>query len=276
MRRLALALGSLALASLASSPALADCPPGSALCASVGVGLPPIDVGGQISVGIPQIVVPVPVAPAAPPPVYVYAEPPPPPAYYPAPRRFYVPPTYYGVGKVGLDLHVDGAMGFGASNGGGVYGGGGAGLALRYHALPHFGLEVGTDFLGGHDWEGRKTTTVSGNAGGLIYLNPRSRAQVYLSGGMLVDHTSASTQGAYTLMSNVVQADSLAYTHLGGYAGMGLELFATRRLAFHLDARGIVRQNVSGNAPEFTDPSTGRTTNTSGGLVTQAGLVFYF
>jgi Outer membrane protein beta-barrel domain len=274
MRRLALALGSLALSTLASAPALAQS----------------VQVGGQISVGIPQIVVPVPAAPAAPPPVYVYSDaPPPPPGYY-APQAYYQPPprfrtlapAYYGVGKLGLDLHVDGAMGFNSAEGHGVYGGGGAGLGLRYHATPHFGLELGVDFLGGRDWESRKTTTVAGNMGGLIYFNPRSRAQVYLSGGLLVDHTSvggqgdASVSGAKGSENDFSTIDGTAFTHVGGYAGMGLELFVTRRLTFHLDVRGVVRQNVSGGAAEFTDPSTGNTTNTSGGLVSQAGLIFYF
>jgi hypothetical protein len=66
------------------------------------------------------------------------------------------------------------------------------------------------------------------------------------------------------------------FTHLGGYGGIGLEMFATRHLAFHLDARGVVRQHVGGNNPEFTDPSTGRTTNTSAGLVGSGGMLFYF
>ena len=57
---------------------------------------------------------------------------------------------------------------------------------------------------------------------------------------------------------------------------MALEIFLTRRVALHFDARGIVRQNVAGNSPEFTDPTTGKTTNTSGGFVGSGGILFYF
>jgi hypothetical protein len=275
MRRLALALGSLALATLASAPALADCVPGTAFCAAVGVGLPPVQVGGQISVGVPQVVVPVPMVPAAPPPVYVYA--PPPPAYYQPAPRYYAPAPYYGVGKLGLDVHGDGAMGFGPGPEHNVFGAGGIGLGLRYHALPHLGFEVGADFLGGRDWAGRNTRTFSGNAGGLIYFNPRSRAQLYLSGGLLVDHTSASgSSGQEGFENGAIATSNIDFTHVGGYAGMGMELFATRRFAIHFDVRGVVRQNISDGAPEFTDPTTGRTTNTSGGLVSQVGAIFYF
>jgi hypothetical protein len=100
-------------------------------------------------------------------------------------------------------------------------------------------------------------------------VNPRSRAQVYLSGGFLGDYARAS----------VTPFTAHAYDHVGGYAGLGLEVFATRRLSFHLDARGLVRQNVAPDAaerPEFTDLATGRTTNTSAGMVGSAGMLLYF
>ena len=71
-----------------------------------------------------------------------------------------------------------------------AYGLGGAGLGLRYRATPHFGLELGADVLGGPDYNGNKRLEVSGNLGGLLYVNPRSRAQFYLSGGLLVDHAT--------------------------------------------------------------------------------------
>jgi hypothetical protein len=277
MRRLALALApiaSVALTTLASAPALADCVPGTLFCASAGVGVPAVQMGGQVSVGAPTA------PPTAPPPVYVYAPPPPPaygyapppPAYAPMPRR--VAP-YHGVGHLALDIHGDGAMGFGPGPEHNVFGMGGVGLGLRYHALPHFGFEAGVDFLGGQNYQGRSTTDFSGNAGALVYFNPRSRAQFYLSGGLVVDHSRSGSPSDLPPGENLAIAPA-SYTHVGGYAGLGLELFATRRLAFHFDLRGVVRENVSNGGPEFTDPSTGRTTNTSGGLVGQAGVLFYF
>jgi hypothetical protein len=284
MRRLASALGSLAIATLLSAPALADCVPGTQLCASAGVaaGIPVLRADGQISVGIPNIVLPFPAPQAAPPPA-APAEPMP---YAEAPQYGYAPqarhprhvyrvrPTY-PASRLALDLRVDGAMGAGRTATQHIYGVGGAGIGLRYRAVPHFGLELGFDVLGGRDFNDRKRLEFVGSAGGLLYVNPRSRAQFYFSGGMIADSAKA-TPYATTLQTNdFVQRDQ-HYTHLGGYGGVGLEMFATRHLAFHLDVRGLVRQRLGGEVPEFTDPGTGRTTNTSGGVVGSAGALFYF
>ncbi len=281
MLRLATALGSLALATLLSAPALAQ-------GVGVGVAIPGVQVGGQINFGVPPIVY------QAPPPPQIIMAPPPqaPPVvvYAPVPQQrpmyAYAPPQQpaWGASRLGLDLRVDGAAGFNSNKAGDAYGVGGAGLGLRYRATPHFGIELGADFLGGRDWNDHKTTEIAGNFGGLVYLNPRSRAQLYLSGGLLVDHASASPSTSTTACP--VDADfacpasatqrGLSYTHVGGYAGLGLEIFATRRIAFHVDGRGFVRQNIGGDSPEFTDTTTGRSTNTSGGILGSAGVIFYF
>jgi hypothetical protein len=288
--RFATALGSFALLTFGALPAFADCIPGTGLCASAGaaVGLPGLPVpgvqaNGQITIGLPPLFSPAPqaaplppppqvvVAPQGPPPpVFVYPQGGPPPPYY----TRSAPPPFWGASKLGIDVRVDGAAGFGANARQEAYGVGGAGLGLRYRATPHFGFELGMDVLGGRDYNANQTVEVSGNVGGLVFFNPRSRVQVYLSGGFLADRAKASpTPGPFTLTTT---SQDLVYNHVGGYAGLGLEFFVTRHLSFHLDARGIVRQNVDGNTPEFTDPTTGRTTNTSTGLVGQGGAVFYF
>jgi hypothetical protein len=259
------------------------------MCASVGVAIPGIQADGQITVGIPNIVLPFPapvqpvappVAPAYPmpyaaPPQYVYVQPAPP----PAPRQWCDyrarPRPVYPAGRLALDLRADGAVGAGPTGSHSLYGLGGAGVGLRYRALPHFGLELGFDVLGGRDYSDRKRLELAGTAGGLIYVNPRSRAQFYFSGGMMVDRAKATLGSATRTTTDFVQAEQ-HFTHLGGYGGIGLEMFATRHLAFHLDARGVLRQRVAGDGPEFTDPATGRTTNTSGGVVGSAGMLFYF
>jgi hypothetical protein len=276
MHRFAAALGSLAIATFFAAPAHAQCIPGTALCASAGVSTPPIQVGGQISVGLPQlsVQVPIPAAPSAPPPA---AQPPAPRYYAPAPPppvRYAVPrDPGYGSSKLGLDLRIEGAGGFSKGQQRDVYGLGGGGVGLRYRLAPHFGVEAGVDLLGGHDYNDRKRLEVVGSAGGLFFINPRSRLQLYLSGGMLVDHARASStyDAAYL-------APTQTFTHVGGYAGLGLEYFISRRIALHGDVRGIVRQKVGGNsdAPEFMELGTGRSTNTSGALVGSAGIAFYF
>jgi hypothetical protein len=287
--RVAAALGSLAIASLASAPALADCIPGTGVCASAGVGIPGVNANGQITIGIPPFFGPPPAPPpAAPaPPVVVpqYAPPPPPQVYVypqygypqaPPPPQYAAPRPDWGASKLGLDFHVDGAAGV-ASGLHPSYGLGGAGLALRGRLTPHFGVELGVDVLGGRDYNGNKRLEVAGNLGGLLYFNPRSRVQVYLSGGLLADHAKATPAPEARTTNLFIAREDLVYNHVGGYAGLGLEFFATQHLAFHLDARGVVREKVSGTpGPEFTDPTTGRTTNTSGGVVGQGGVVFYF
>jgi hypothetical protein len=288
MRRFATMFAGLTVATLASAPALADCIPGTGLCASAGVavGIPAVQVGGQVTLGIPPFVVPG----FAPPPAA-----PPPPAYYPAPQQVYIyappqprpmyvyaqpPQQSWGASRLGLDLRGDGATGIGADKLGRAYGAGGAGIGLRYRVAPHFGLEAGVDVLAGRDYNDHQSVEVIGTFGGLVYVNPRSRVQLYLSGGGLVDH--AHTPGSAGT-SPQVEADLYtpaasqvpSYTHVGGYGGLGLEMFATRRLAFHIDAKGFVRQHVGGDAPEFTD-AAGHSTNTSGGVVGQVGMLFYF
>lgn len=280
MRRFATALGTLALATAISAPALAQ-------GVGVGIAIPGVQVGGQITLPVPQIVLPAPptvvVSRPAPPPTVIVAPQQPPAVYYaPVPQRpvYYRPAEpFWGASRLGVNLRVDGATGFTPNVSGRPYGLGGAGIGLRYRATPHFGLEGGVDFLGGTDWNDHKTFDFAGNLGGNLYFNPRSRVQLYLSGGFLADHASATPGAAACTLQSLCYASygkDLSYTHVGGYAGLGLEIFATRRLAFHLDARPFVRQTVGGSTPEFTDPTTGRSTNTSGGIMGSGGMVFYF
>jgi hypothetical protein len=250
-------------------------------------------VGGSVTVGIPIPTIVFPGAtpapaqppPAAPPEVVVVPQYQPPPqyVYQPPPQRpvyVYAPQPVWGASRLGVDLRVDGAAGFGGSLGHNAYGMGGAGLGLRYRATPHFGIEVGVDVLGGRDYNDLHRVEVAGSLGGLLFVNPRSRVQLYLSAGVLADHARATGDGNATPApgagnSLATAPAALEYNHVGGYGGLGLEMFATRRLSFHIDARGIIRQNVGGDSPEFTD-ANGKSTNTSGGVVGSAGMVFYF
>jgi hypothetical protein len=283
MRRFACALGALGalgFATLASAPALADCVPGTGLCASAGVGvgvpvigIPGVQANGQITIGIPPVVVPAPATTPAAPPVIVYEPARPPvinamPMPRPRPRMVYAP--QYGTLPIGLDLRFDAAAGFGGSKLGNAYGMGGGGIGLRLRPFRHLGFEGGIDLMGGRDYNDNHRVELAGNVGALLYVNPRSRAQFYFSGGGLVDYAHAT---------NDLTGFDQKYTHLGGYGGVGLEVFLNRHVALHFDARGLVRQNVRDGAdrvPEFVEPGTGRSTNTSGGFVGSAGALFYF
>jgi hypothetical protein len=146
---------------------------------------------------------------------------------------------------------------------------GGAGLGLRYKPVRTFGIESDIDFVGGHDYQGDSRSETAFSFNGLIFLNPRSRAQFYLLAGF--GWSSAHVQ-------NDAQGTSASYSYFGGQGGIGLEVRLSRSLAFNVDVRGFIRSRTDGLAqtqPEFTD-QYGRTTNTSGGGLFTGGMTLYF
>jgi hypothetical protein len=222
-------------------------------------------------------------ATAPPPPVVVY-QPPPPVVVYQAPRYVQAPPppVYYYRPKPaaypkrnewGLNLHVEGAALGHSSTAVHDSGMGGVGFGLRYKPIPAFGIEADIDFLGGRDYNGFQRDETTFTLNGLVFLNPKSRAQVYLlagfgwSGAHVVDDSLG-----YTTQSN-------DYAYFGGQGGIGLEFRVARHFALSLDALGFIRERIDQGAdqnPEFTDPATGQTSNTSAGVLFRGGMTFYF
>jgi opacity protein-like surface antigen len=271
-----------------------NCPPGSWFCAEAqvpGVG------GAQITVGntqnqlqplpAPQTTPPVVVQPApqqppvvvyqpAPPPVVVVRQPPPSYRTYYMRRRVALLPRQ----EWGLNLRVEGAfIGSGYSGNAGL---GGFGAGLRYKPTPWFGVEAGADFAIGRDYNDYARNETAFTLAGLLFLNPHSRAQVYLLAGFgwsianVSNDTYASTP---QFTEPVTLGDTVSYHYFGGMAGVGLEYRMTRHIAFNVDMRGFLRGRTDSGAdanPEFRDPSTGQTTNTSGGLLVTGGMTFYF
>lgn len=237
---------------------------------------------------------PPPRRPPPPPPVYrkpviVYgpphpymSEPPdaPPPYLYSRPHRTLVPPREWG-----LNVHAQGAMIGGGSTGNAGLAGGGVGL--RFKPVRSFGIEANFDVLGGdRDYQGFKRNETAFSVNGLLFLNPRSRAQIYLLAGFgwSEAHVNCDNQDACGSTSSDAH-----YDYFGGQVGAGLELRLTRVLAFNVDIRGFIRDRTDSLAqsqPEFQDPancattgsSTGtcRTTNTSGGGLLTGGMTLYF
>jgi hypothetical protein len=261
----------LAVPELAWAQAPGSCPPGSWFCAEApqapaGPAGQPVQVQVQPGYG-----------PAPAPPVVVY-QPPPPVVVYQAPQtRYYaVPPpppaqVYYVKqrrqrSEWGINLHLEGAA-FGAKPGvtsDGIWGGG---IGLRFRPVPVFALETDLDFVGGTDWNGYNRSEVASTINGLFFLNPHSRAQVYLLAGFGWDWATVS--GAPLGMQNP--------DYFGGQGGLGLEFRAAKHLALNFDVRGFIRTRIDDNAsyvPEFT--SNGETTNTSAGVIFTGGLTFYF
>ena len=69
------------------------------------------------------------------------------------------------------------------------------------------------------------------------------------------------------------------YSYFGGQIGVGLEFRVLDTVSLDLDVVGFIRGRTDNAAqlhPEFTDPDTGRTTNTSGGGLFRGGITFYW
>jgi Outer membrane protein beta-barrel domain len=219
-----------------------------------------------------------------------YAAPPPPPvAYEPPPPVAVAPPPPYDYSAArrgltypepphewGLNLHLQGAMiGHGSNGNAGL---GGAGLGLRFKPSRYFGLESDLDFLGGTGYAGddRHETGLSFN--GILFLNPRSRAQLYLLAGFgwtWAHSVCDPSTGAACPNNTAIDAN---YTYFGGQAGAGLEIRLSRTVAFNLDVRGFVRSRtdqLAQSQPEFTN-SQGQSTNSSGGGLVTGGMTIYF
>jgi len=208
-----------------------------------------------------------------PPPPAVIDEPgePPPYEYEPPPHLAHEPisrPREWG-----LNLHLEAAT-IGRGTGGDASMGG-AGFGLRFKPTRHLGLEADLDFAGGHDYQGAHRSETAFMLNGLVFLNPRSRAQVYLLAGF--GWSGAHVTCDPTMDSCAGPAD-VNYSYFGGQVGAGLEVRLTRVLAFNVDLRGFIRgrtDQLAQTQPEFTD-QYGRTTNTSGGGLLTGGMTLYF
>ncbi len=287
-----------------------NCPPGSWFCAETDqkpaapAGQPVAPVAPVAPAGVgagakPEVLQPLPsqaptggaaaAASGAPgaagapgtPPAVVYQPAPPPPVviYQPAPRVVVreAPPPYHYTPRAaaalrrewGLNLRLEGAMlGSRASSSSGM---GGVGVGLRYKPVPAFGIEAGLDFVGGRDYNGDKRGETAFTLNGMVFVNPRSKTQLYFLAGF-------GWSGAQVSHDDF-SYDSTTYAYFGGQAGVGLEFRLARHFALNADLRGFVRARTDDHArssPEFRDPVTGRTTNTSGGGLFTAGMTFYF
>ncbi len=270
-------LGLAALAVFTASPSAAraddgkECPPGSWFC---GDASPPATGANKELQPLPASGGATETKPApAPPPVVVYQPPPStvivppheaPPPYYYVPRQ---PPRKQ---EWGLNLHVGGlVLGKGRDDNAGMAL---VGLGLRFRPLPALALEVDLDVAGGRDYNGFRRRETALGFNGLLFLNPRDRAQVYfLAGFGWAGATAIDDRSGYDLAE-------YHYGYFGGTAGIGLEFRLSKLVALNFDVRGFVRGRVDERKrdyPEFVS-TDGRTSNTSGGGLLQGGLTFYW
>ena len=205
------------------------------------------------------------------PPVVVYQPPPPVVVVRPdtPPPYDYAPPQHAGVrprSEWGLNLHLEGATIGHGSNDASM---GGGGIGLRLKPTRYFGIETDVDFVGGTDYQGDHRNETAFSVNGLFFLNPKSRAQLYLLAGF-------GLSGAH-VTSDTSSLDQ-HYGYFGGQIGAGLEIRLSQAFALNLDLRGFIRgrtDRLAQTQPEFTN-ADGRTTNTSGGGLITGGMTIYF
>ncbi len=259
---LALSLASACVLSPALARAQEDpnCPPGGWFCEET----PPPAESPEEGAPPPPEAGP----PRYPPPVIVYEpEPqrPPPPKQRRPWRR-----------KWGLNLHLEGVMMGHGDNRHDDSGMAGIGLGFRYRPIPHFAVEAGLDFLGGVDWQGndRRESALLLNA--MVFVNPRDAVQFYVLGGFGFSGATVTPRDQY---GDPIEGNEQHWSYFGGQMGLGLEFRVTRRVSLNLDVVGFIRGRTNDEArlsPEFTDPETGRTTNSSGGGLFRGGITFYW
>ncbi|WP_437780543.1 outer membrane beta-barrel protein [Sorangium sp. So ce1097] len=227
---------------------------------------PPVVVYQTPSGHPPQVIV---VAPGTAPPPRVIVRRTTPPAPPPPPKKRWR--RHWGV-----NFRMEGLM-MGREHGGAEDAGmGGVGISLRYRPVPAFALDLGADFLAGTDYNGDPRTEVPLSLSGMLFVNPRSRTQFYFTGGFNMSHAEVE-RGAGAVASGEEFVPNTEYDYFGVHGGIGLEFRLSPRLALNIDALGFVRGRTDdGRVPEFRDPATGRTTDTSGGGLFRGGLSVYW
>ncbi len=152
----------------------------------------------------------------------------------------------------------------------------GLGAALRWRVIPWLAFEGGLNVAAGRDTFSQLRTEISGSVTSLVFFNPEHRVQVYGVGGLT--WASASIRNEYT--ADYAYADySSHYGYFGGLLGLGLEARITPHLALNGDLRAFIRTRTDEAAayyPEFYNPSTGRSSNTSAGAYFNMGMTLYF
>ena len=158
-----------------------------------------------------------------------------------------------------LGLHFDVGGTFGPQ----VVMGGFSG-AIRFRPKEHVGIDLGSGYFAGNDYQGFYRTEIPLTANVLFFVNPQHKLQLYFLMGPGVSFGRVNTFNEVRRM-----------THIGGQAGIGLELRLAPAFALNVDARGIIRHRIDNDPrPEFIDGT--RSTNTSGGAVLTFGGTIYF
>ncbi|MDH3200566.1 MAG: porin family protein [Myxococcales bacterium] len=159
--------------------------------------------------------------------------------------------------KVGLHFDVAGTFGPSVRMGG--FDG-----ALRFRPAPHFGIDLGSGYFAGNDYDGDFRREVPVTTNFLFFVNPKSKVQFYV---LLGAGLSFGKKESFNEVRNM--------THAGGQAGVGLEFRLAPGFALNTDVRGVLRHRIDNDPrPEFLDGP--RSSDTSGGALLTFGGTFYF
>ncbi len=152
----------------------------------------------------------------------------------------------------------------------------GLGGALRFRPIPHIAIEGAAEFLWGTDYNGFQRFEQALLVNGLFYANPRSSVQLY--GIVGFGFGAAFLDSGVAADGQPVLRDE-TYSYRGGQLGVGVEGRVTRHFALGADLIGFLRWRADrgrGSEPEFVDPVTHRTSNTSTGGLLRLGATFYW
>lgn len=159
--------------------------------------------------------------------------------------------------KLGLHFDVGGTFGPEVSMGGFTG-------ALRFRPKKHIGIDLGSGYYAGNDYQGFYRTEVPLVANVLFFLNPQHKFQFYFVLGPGMSFGRVELPGETRRM-----------THVGGQGGFGVELRLARAFALNADVRGVIRHRIDNDPrPEFFDGTRG--TDTSAGALVTFGGTFYF
>lgn len=164
---------------------------------------------------------------------------------------------------------------------------GGLGLSLRFRPLQRVALDLGVDLITGTDATGGERTEVPLSASALIYVNPRSRAQVYFLVGPNLSFAQVSREALvpeYLGPNSALASSSLQmqefeydYIYLGGQAGVGLDVRLTRHISLDFALLGVIRSRIDDEpGAEYVDQDTGKSTDTSGAGLFRGGVTFWW
>lgn len=151
----------------------------------------------------------------------------------------------------------------------------GFGAALRFRPIPHIAIEGSLELVWGTDYNGFQRFEDALLFSGLFFANPRSAVQIYGLAGFGVG--AAYLDGSTGDGSRALYDDE--YSYVGVHLGAGLEARITRHFVLGGDLIGFIRERNDRDAeenPEFVDPVSHRTTNSSGGGLVRFGATFYW